>query len=88
MLTGTSSKQLACLSRFQKVRDAIWADPSIDLARRAFAAGYSDQPHMTREFRRYSGQTTSSFAREAMAKKKCLAAHDVAFVQERPAPDG
>ena len=32
-LTGTSPKRLACLSRFQKVRDAIWADPSIDLAR-------------------------------------------------------
>jgi AraC-like DNA-binding protein len=70
------------------VRDAIWADPSIDLARLAFDAGYSDQPHMTREFRRYSGQTPSRFAREAMARKKRLAAQDVAFDQERPAPDG
>jgi AraC-like DNA-binding protein len=87
-LTGTSPKQLAGRSRFQKVRDAIWADPSVDLARLAFDAGYADQPHMTREFRRYSGQTPARFARESMARKAWLAARDVAFVQERPAPDG
>lgn len=87
-LTGTSPKQLATLSRFQKVRDAIWADPSINLARLAFDAGYSDQPHMTREFRRYSGQSPSRFAREVVAKKKWMAVHDVAFVQERTASDG
>ncbi len=68
-LTGTSPKQLAGLSRFQAARDAIWADPSIDLARLALEVGYSDQPHLTREFRRYSGLTPAAFAREAAAKK-------------------
>ncbi len=82
-LTGTSPRQLACLARFHRVRDAIWTDPAVDLARLAFEAGYSDQPHMTREFRRYSGLTPSRFAREALGEKKRLAAADVAFVQER-----
>jgi methylphosphotriester-DNA--protein-cysteine methyltransferase len=87
-LTQTSPKRLACLSRFQKVRDAIWADPSIDLARLAVETGYSDQPHMTRHFRRYSGQTPASFARSSVERKKWLAAQDVAFVQDGAARDG
>jgi len=87
-LTRTSPKQLACLSRFQAVRDAIWADPSIDLAGLAIDAGYSDQPHMSRHFRRYSGQTPAQFARDSEAKKKWLAARDVAFVQEGAAGGG
>ncbi len=81
-LTGTSPTQLACLSRFQRARDAIWADPSADLARLALEAGYSDQPHMTREFRKYSGQTPARFAREMATRKRWLAANRVAFVQD------
>ena len=42
---------------------------------------------MTRHFRRYSGQTPAQFARESLARKKWLAAQDVAFVQELAAPD-
>jgi len=87
-LTGTSPKQLACLSRFQKARDAIWANPAVDLAWLAFEAGYSDQPHLTREFRRFAGLTPARFARESSAKKRWLASQDVAFVQEREEPDG
>ena len=86
-LTGTSPKQLAGLARFQRARDALWADPSFDLARLAIATGYSDQAHMTREFRRYSGQTPARFAREALAIKLWLAARDVAILQDPPAPD-
>jgi AraC-like DNA-binding protein len=87
-LTGTSPKQLASLSRFQRARDAIWADPSTDLARLAIDAGYSDQPHLTREFRRYAGQTPARFARESAERKRWLSklVPDVAFVQEPPAP--
>ena len=81
-LTQTSPKRLACLSRFQRVRDAIWADPSMDLAALAIDAGYSDQPHMTRHFKRYSGQTPGQFVRSSIAKKKWLESSDVAFVQE------
>lgn len=86
-LTGTSPKQLACLSRFQRARDSIWADPSLDLAGLAIAAGYSDQAHMTREFRRYSGQTPARFARESLARKLWLAARDVAIIQDAAGAD-
>lgn len=78
--TRCSPKQLACLSRFQTVRDAVWADPAADLARLAVAAGYADQSHMTRHFRRYSGVTPARFARDAAARKT---ASRVAFVQSR-----
>src|SRR6516225_8057406 len=60
--------------RFQKVRGAVWTDPMIDLAGLAIDPGYSDQPHMARQFRRYSGQTPAQFARSSMAEKKWLAA--------------
>jgi AraC-like DNA-binding protein len=81
-LTGTSPKQLASLARFQRARDAIWADPLADLSRLAFDAGYSDQAHMTREFRRYAGETPARFARESAARKAWPSAQDVAFVQD------
>jgi AraC-like DNA-binding protein len=87
-LTGASPKQLASLTRFQAARDAIWADPSIDLARLAAEVGYADQPHLTREFRRYSGLTPARFARESAARKRWLADHDVAFVQDRSKLEG
>ncbi len=81
-LTRTSPKQLACLCSFQRARDAIWANPAIDLVRLAIDAGYADQPHMTQQFRRYAGQTPAQFARRAAEEKNEMAAQDVAFVQE------
>ena len=83
-LTRTSPKRLACLARFQQVRDAIWADPSTDLAGLAAAAGYSDQAHMTREFKRFSGQTPGAFIHSTSAKRRKLISSEVAFVQEPP----
>lgn len=69
-LTGTSPGRLAALARFQKVRDAIWANPSISLAQLACDAGYADQPHMTREFRRFAGRTPAAFTREIAAEPR------------------
>lgn len=82
-MTRLSPKQLACLSRFHRVRDAIWDDPGIDLARLALEAGYSDQAHLTRQFKRYAGLPPGRFLREAIAQKEWLASHEVAFVQDR-----
>lgn len=84
--TGTSPKQLAALARFQRARDAIWADPQLDLARLAFEAGYSDQAHLTRSFRRYSGLTPRQFALESSARKAWLQRQMVAFVQDPGSP--
>ncbi len=84
-LTGTSPRQLAGLARFQRSRDLIWADPGRDLSRLALEAGYADQSHLTREFRRYAGQTPRRFARESRERQAWLARQDVAFVQDREA---
>jgi len=82
-LTGTSPKRLACLSRFQRARDALWAEPTLDLARLAGRLGYADQAHMSRHFRRYSGQTPGEFARDAQAAWGAPElGEDVAFVQD------
>jgi AraC-like DNA-binding protein len=70
-LTTLSPKQLAALARFQRARDALWERPDADLARLAVDLGYADQAHLTRQFRRYAGQTPRAFAR------------DVAIVQDR-----
>ncbi len=82
-LTRSSPKRLACLTRFQRARDAIWADPATDLAALAFEVGYADQAHMSRDFKRFSGQTPGRFARGAADKKRPGSA-DVAIVQESP----
>ena len=60
--TRVSPKQFAGVARFQLVRDGIWNHPAQSLASLAVAAGYADQPHMTREFRRYAGVTPRQFA--------------------------
>jgi AraC-like DNA-binding protein len=85
-LTGVAPRQLACLSRFHRTRDAIWANPERDLASLACEQGYADQPHMTREFRKYAHMTPARFARESAQQKQRGAAGDVAFVQEPGQP--
>ena len=47
---GTGPKTFARLLRFQRALAAIVAHPHASLADVAFAAGYSDQPHLNREF--------------------------------------
>src|SRR5262249_31067146 len=47
---GTGPKTFARLVRFQRALAALAARPQASLADVAFAAGYSDQPHLNREF--------------------------------------
>ena len=86
-LTRCSPKRLAGLARFQRARDAIWADPSVDLAGLAFEAGYADQPHLAREFKRFSGLTPGQFVRGAIADRREIGSPDVANVQDPPRGD-
>ena len=90
-LTGTSLKQLANLARFQRVRDALWANPDAGLAALAAEVGYADQPHLTRQFKRYAGVTPRQF----QAQMACLRAwheaedapsREVAIVQDPSEP--
>lgn len=78
--SGYSVKDVSGLMRFEQVRNRLWANPNCNLAGLAHEMGYTDQSHLSREFKRYSGSTPGIFARKA--KKRKLATGDfVAFVQ-------
>jgi AraC-like DNA-binding protein len=79
----SAPKQLSSLARFQFVRDSIWAKPTAPLVSMAIDAGYADQAHMTREFRKYAGQTPVDLRRHCSRLKRVLSSKDVAFIQDR-----
>lgn len=56
-MTGLCAKSLSALFRFQHAMRILRAAPSSKLAVLATEAGYSDQSHMTREFRQFGGFT-------------------------------
>ncbi len=80
---GTSPKLLSQLMRFQHVRDALWRDPSLNLAELALSAGYADQAHFSREFRRLAERTPRAFATNMKATRAFLNASGVAFLQDQ-----
>lgn len=63
-LTHRSPQQLVRLARFHYVRDTLWARPDSRLNDVALDAGYADQAHLSREFRRFSGRTPTQFKRD------------------------
>jgi AraC-like DNA-binding protein len=56
---GTSPKSFSRLARLQYVC-ALW-DIGKSLTEIAFEAGYSDQPHMVRDFRLFTGMSPEQF---------------------------
>lgn len=63
---GTSAKEYASLTRFQRAVRALAAGER-DLASVAVACGYYDQSHFTHEFRRFAGRTPGAYrARDAL----------------------
>lgn len=78
---GYTVKDVSGLIRFEQVRNRLWHYPDCNLASLAHELGYTDQSHLSREFKRYSGTTPAAFARKAK-KGKLAAGNDfVAFVQ-------
>ena len=78
--SGYSVKDVSGLMRFEQVRNRLWWHPESKLAGLAFEFGYTDQSHLTREFKRYSGITPAAFAKRGKKEKQAM--HDfVAFVQ-------
>jgi AraC-like DNA-binding protein len=57
---GLSTKLLAALFRFEHAMRILRIAPSHNLALLASEAGYSDQAHMNREFRRFGGFTPAA----------------------------
>lgn len=61
--SGHTVKDVAGLMRFEQARNRLWTEPETSLAALAQELGYTDQSHLSREFKRYSGMTPSAFAR-------------------------
>jgi AraC-like DNA-binding protein len=76
---GYTVKDVSGLMRFEQVRNQLWLNPNCNLAGLAFELGYTDQSHLSREFKRYSGTTPAAFVRKA--KKLNLSKDIIAFVQ-------
>ncbi|MEI9921660.1 MAG: helix-turn-helix domain-containing protein [Bacteroidota bacterium] len=80
--SGHTVKDVAGLMRFEQARNKLWNEPSANLAALAHDLGYTDQSHLNREFKRYSGGTTpAAFARKAKKGKEITSGDFVAFVQ-------
>lgn len=78
--SGHTVKDVSTLMRFEQVRNHLWLYPDTNLAGLAHELGYTDQSHLSREFKRYSGITPSAFARKGKKEKQALSDF-VAFVQ-------
>jgi AraC-like DNA-binding protein len=79
--SGYSVKDVSGLMRFEQVRNHLWLYPDCNLAGLAHEMGYTDQSHLSREFKRYSGTTPAAFARKAKKRRQTASSDFVAFVQ-------
>jgi AraC-like DNA-binding protein len=79
--SGYSVKDVSGLMRFEQVRNRLWHHPNTNLAGLAHELGYTDQSHLSREFKRYSGTTPAAFARKAKKDRQDMGNDFVAFVQ-------
>jgi AraC-like DNA-binding protein len=80
---GVSPKVLARKVRFEQVRDHLTRDPSANLAALAQEHGYSDQAHLTRDFRQLSHKTPAQFANEMSALREAMRSiYHVVFFQD------
>lgn len=61
--SGHTVKDVSGLMRFEQVRNRLFTTPGACLAGLAQDLGYTDQSHLSREFKRYSGTTPAAFAR-------------------------
>ncbi len=61
---GYTVKDVSGLMRFEQVRNHLWLYPDANIAGLAHELGYTDQAHLSREFKRYSGTTPAAFARK------------------------
>ncbi len=79
--SGYTVKDVSALIRFEQVRNRLWLYPASNLVGLAHELGYTDQSHLSREFKRYSGTTPAAFARKAKKEKPVVSNDFVAFVQ-------
>jgi len=78
--SGYTVKDVSGLMRFEQVRNRLWVYPESNIAGLAHELGYTDQSHLSREFKRYSGTTPAAFARKAKKAKRAAGSDFVAFI--------
>lgn len=78
---GHTVKDVSALIRFEQVRNRLWHHPDSNLAGLAHELGYTDQSHLSREFKRFTGTTPAAFAKKAKQGKQAISGDFVAFVQ-------
>ncbi|TLV03421.1 helix-turn-helix domain-containing protein [Dyadobacter luticola] len=79
--SGHTVKDVSALIRFEQVRNQLWIDPDANIAGLAYEFGYTDQSHLSREFKKFSGTTPAAFARKARKSRRVFSSDFVAFVQ-------
>nr|WP_068892834.1 helix-turn-helix domain-containing protein [Pedobacter panaciterrae] len=79
--SGYTVKDVSALMRFEQVRNHLWLYPESNLAGLAHELGYTDQAHLSREFKRFSGTSPAAFARKAKIGKQAVSSDFVAFIQ-------
>ncbi len=79
--SGHTVKDISGVMRFEQIRNRLWLSPDTSLAALAQEFGYSDQSHLNREFKKYTGITPAAFAREIRKRKQMIDNDFVAFVQ-------
>ncbi|MBP1163392.1 AraC-like DNA-binding protein [Chryseobacterium sp. PvR013] len=79
--SGHTVKDVSGIMRFEQIRNRLWHAPETSIAALAQEFGYTDQSHLSREFKRYSGSTPAAFAREARKRMQAINNDFVAFVQ-------
>jgi AraC-like DNA-binding protein len=79
--SGHTVKDVSALMRFEQVRNRLWTHPDTNIAGLAQELGYTDQSHLSREFRRYTATTPAAFARKARIRKQAVSGDFVAFIQ-------
>jgi len=79
--SGQTVKDVSALIRFEQVRNQLWTNPNVNITGLAHELGYTDQPHLSREFKRYSGTTPAAFARKARKERPAISNDFVAFIQ-------
>jgi AraC-like DNA-binding protein len=79
--SGHTVKDVSGLMRFEQARNQLWLNPDSSIADLAHKLGYTDQAHLSREFKRYSGTTPAAFARKAKKRKEAVDNDFVAFIQ-------
>jgi len=78
--SGHTVKDVSALMRFEQVRNQLWHHPESNLAGLALELGYTDQSHLSREFKRYSGATPAAFARKAKKDQLALSSIDLTII--------